>query len=353
MIQAIWALVAFVIAVSVLVTVHEFGHFYVARLVGVKVLRFSIGFGKALYRRQCQSGLEFVIAAVPLGGYVKMLDERESHVAERELPYAFNRQSVWRRIAIILAGPLFNILFAVLAYWLIFVIGTTSIKPMIGEIVPQSIAAQAGLRVHDQFIRIADDATPSWQAVRLQLLMHLGEDKHLPMAVMRDGQQKQYLLDLTGWQVDEHEPRPLQALGIVPYYPKLPLVITKVGDGTSAEKAGLLAGDKIIAINQKKIEKLPRLIETISDNVGKTIDLTVERNGQQQWVAVYVKPVSDTFIKGRIGVQFDVPKWPDNLLLKHRYSLLSAWGPALQKTWDMTALSFVLLGKMVVGEKRL
>lgn len=352
MLQIIWAVLAFIIAVSILVTVHEFGHFYVARLVGVKVLRFSIGFGKSLYRHQFKSGLEFIIAAIPLGGYVKMLDEREDSVAEEDLPYAFNRQSVWRRIAIILAGPLFNILFAIVAYWIIFVIGTADVKPVIGEIAPQSIAAQAGLEINDQFLNVAGNLTESWQDVRLALLTHLGEKKELPITVIRAGQTRQHQLNLNTWQVDEQMPRPLQALGITPYYPFVPLIITKVLPESSARKAGLRVNDKIVAVNNEKMHNVLVLIDTISNNADKKIKLTIERENQQQSIPVFVEPISDpaASVKGRIGVQFAAPEWPDTMLLKQHYSLITAWRPALHKTWEMTALSFTLLGKMIVGE---
>jgi regulator of sigma E protease len=352
MMQILWSLLAFIIAVSILVTVHEFGHFYVARLVGVKVLRFSIGFGKALYRRQCKSGVEFIIAAVPLGGYVKMLDEREGDVIPADLPYAFNRQSVWRRMAIILAGPLFNILFAILAYWLILIIGDIALKPVIGEIAPHSIAAQAGLQSNDEFVGIAQASTPSWEAVRLQLLTHLGEKKTLSVKVMRDGQAKQLHLNLTDWQVDQQMPRPLETLGITPYYPPMPFIITKVMPGSAAAEAGLQAGDKIITLNEQTFTQLPALIDTISEQVNQVIRLTIERDGMQQSLPVRVDPVADpgSFAKGRIGIQFESPAWPESMLVTQRYSLMAACLPALQKTWDMTALSFALLGKMVVGE---
>lgn len=354
MLQIIWSVLAFIVAVSILVTIHEFGHFYIARLLGVKVLRFSIGFGKTLYRHHFKSGLEFIIAAIPLGGYVKMLDEQEGHVSEKDLPFAFNRQPIWRRIAIILAGPVFNFLFAIVAYWLVFVIGVTEVKPVIGEVAPQSIAAQAGIQTKDQIFAIADTKTASWQDVRLELLTYLGEKTLLPITIIRNKTLQHRELDLTTWKVDDQLPEPLETLGISPYYPEVPLVINQVVADSPAETAGLQVGDKIIALEKEKINSVPELIDSISAHVDQEIQLTIERKGLEQTVKVWVEPkphdITDGEAKGKIGVQFDVPKWPEDMLFKQRYSVFSAWKPAIHKTWEMTALSFTLLGKMLVGE---
>ncbi|HIP52795.1 MAG TPA: RIP metalloprotease RseP, partial [Chromatiales bacterium] len=175
--------VSFVVALGVLITVHEFGHFWVARRLGVKVLRFSIGFGKPLLRWSGKDDTEYVVAALPLGGYVKMLDEREEPVPEPELPHAFNRQSLPVRSAIVVAGPLFNFLFAIFAYWAIFVGGDTGLKPLVGEVAPQSIAAEAGFKPSDEILDIDGKETPAWESVIYALLEESLGDKDLQVRV--------------------------------------------------------------------------------------------------------------------------------------------------------------------------
>lgn len=165
------SVLAFVVAIGVLVTVHEFGHYWVARRCGVKVLRFSVGFGRPLWRRVAgKDRTEYVIAAIPLGGYVKMLDEREEPVAEKDLPRAFNRQNVWRRIAIVIAGPTANFLFAIAAFTLMFIVGVSGVKPLVGEVMPGSLAEQAGFERQDEILRVEDKSTPTWELVALNLL---------------------------------------------------------------------------------------------------------------------------------------------------------------------------------------
>ncbi|HLB58355.1 MAG TPA: RIP metalloprotease RseP, partial [Gammaproteobacteria bacterium] len=215
------SLLGIVITIFFVVGVHEFGHFIVARAVGIKVLRFSIGFGKALYRWYDKKGTEYVIAAIPLGGYVKMLDETEAPVLEEESHLAYNRQSLYKRIAVIIAGPFFNLLFAFVLYWGLFVAGFISVVPLIGKIIPHSIAAKAGLKSQEEIVRIDNKPTASWTSVSIRLLSLAGNKGEMKIVTKHIKTQaiQTYTLDLTHFQMDKLQPEPLKSLGIIPYEP--------------------------------------------------------------------------------------------------------------------------------------
>lgn len=215
------SILSILLTILLIVGIHEFGHFIVARLVGVKVLRFSIGFGKTLFRWHDKKGTEYVFAAIPLGGYVKMLDESEDNINPTELPYAYNRQPIYKRLAIVTAGPVFNFLFAFLIYWFLFIIGFTTIVPLIGKVLPNSIAAQAELQARQEITRIDDAPTASWNAVILNLLFHVGNKEKIQLSTKNSDthQVQQHTLDLTHWQIDDLKPDPLLSLGIEPYLP--------------------------------------------------------------------------------------------------------------------------------------
>jgi len=358
MLSFLYTLFAFLVAITVLVVIHEFGHFWVARRLGVKVLRFSVGFGKTLFRYQTKSGTEFVIAAIPLGGYIKMLDEAEGPVADEELPYAFNRKPLLSRTAVVLAGPLFNLLFAIVAYWLMFVIGVTSIAPVIGKIAPHSIAAEAGLQSQQKIISIDGNKTPSWHAVNLALLKQLGSNKILnlqtqPIDDPIDDRPSptNHQLNLQRWTLDPNNPRPLRALGIHPFQPSAPAVIAKVVMRTPAATAGLQAGDKIITVDGRPINNFSEFVEMIQASPNKPVTLGITRNSQTKKIVVIPKAKKNASgqLVGFLGVQSAVIKWPDSLINKQQYSLLGAVWPALQRTWHIMTLSMITLGKIITG----
>lgn len=213
-----------ILTILLIVGIHEFGHFMVAKCLGVKVLKFSIGFGKALVKWHDKSGTEYAFSAIPLGGYVKMLDEGEGHVAPTELPLAYNRQKIWKRFLIVAAGPLTNFILALVLYWIIFVTGFINPVPITGEIIPHSIAAQAGMQKNQEIISIDQQPVMSWMSIILRLLPHTGNHDKISIQT-RDIHQHTnytYLLNLTDWKMDELKPDPLLSLGIVPYQPTTP-----------------------------------------------------------------------------------------------------------------------------------
>ncbi len=236
---------AFIVAIGVLVAVHEFGHFWVARRLGIRVLRFSIGFGKPLYRRVLGADqVEFVIAAVPLGGYVKLLDEREGNVAEHDLPRAFNRQPVWKRIATLLAGPIFNLIFAIALYWVLFVAGVPAIKPVVGEIAPDSIAAHAGLRYEDEILQVGGEPTATLEAATLAILEDLTDDGTIDLRVRGiDGAERNVSLVAGDRSRELTQPDALlPGLGFDTWRPRVKPVIAVVTPGSAGERAGLAGG---------------------------------------------------------------------------------------------------------------
>ena len=255
---------AFIVAIGVLVTVHEFGHFWVARKLGVKVLRFSVGFGKPLWaRRFGKDDTELVVAAIPLGGYVKMLDEREGEVADAERDRAFNRQPLSTRISVVAAGPLFNFLFAILAYWMMYVSGVPGMRPVVGEVIPSSYAEQAGFRAGDELLAVQDTETPSWEAAVLSLLDAGLSDQASFRIGVRDAtgndRELRVVMDESGRLLEKGGL--LENFGIRPWRPVYPAVIDRLVAGSPGARAGMIGGDRVVAADGNAIENWNAWVE--------------------------------------------------------------------------------------------
>ncbi|MBT3014353.1 MAG: sigma E protease regulator RseP [Candidatus Thiodiazotropha sp. (ex Clathrolucina costata)] len=350
----LFTLVSFIVALAILIAVHEFGHFWVARKLGVKVLRFSIGFGRALWRRtSVVDGTEYVIAAIPLGGYVKMLDEREAPVEAEEQHRAFNRQSLGVRSAIVVAGPLFNFLFAILAFWLIFVTGDTGLKPIVGEVEGGSIAEQAGFTRGDEILAVADQPTPTWESVVYVMLSEALDTPNLAVRVRsQTGMEHIYRVASDGLSGLAEDGMLLQNLGFTPDRPTLPPVIGEVLDGEPAALAGLKSGDRIVTVDGVDVVDWSDWVNYVRKRPGQNLDLEVDRNGD--YIALSVTPLmieGDGESYGRIGASVDVP---DDLMDDYRavvkYGPIDAIGQSLYKTWDLSLLMLRMLGKMIIGE---
>ena len=269
---------SFVIALGILIAVHEFGHFWVARRLGVKVLRFSIGFGKPLWSRRGRTDqTEYVIAAIPLGGYVKMLDEQEGEVAADELHRAFNRQLLWKRTAIVAAGPIFNFIFAIAAYSAVFLGGVEGTRPIIGEVSPSTIAAQSGFEVGDEFVSIAGDKTPTWDSVTLALLDGTMEGRVVPVELKRNANLRLLNLDLSEAAQLLKGQFILETLGIAPWRPELPAVIDRVVEGGAADVAGLQDGDDVVAVQGEYIQNGAQLVEVVRSHPDREMTVAIWR----------------------------------------------------------------------------
>lgn len=349
------SIAAFVLAIGVLVTVHEFGHFWVARRLGVKVLRFSVGFGRPIWRRVAGADqTEYVIAAVPLGGYVKMLDEREGEVPSADLVRAFNRQSVGRRIAIVIAGPLFNFLFAIGAYAAMYAVGLEGVKPLVGEVVADSPAARAGLRPQDRITSVGGEAVRTWEEVRLALLDQGLKEDSLILELTRPNEASRLLeVDLGGLKLLKEEGDFIETIGVRPWRPVIPKIID-VEAGGAADRAGLRPGDLISSVGGRTIESVSEWIQIIQDHRRKPLDVKVQRD--RELVDIEIIPdekIVDEkivgFINARIGGHMS-EEVREQLRVTVRYGPVDALGRGLVRTWEMTGLTLRVLAKLVVGD---
>jgi regulator of sigma E protease len=346
--------VAFIVALGVLIVVHEYGHYIVARLCGVKVLRFSVGFGRplALWRRG-PDRTEWVIAAVPFGGYVKMLDEREGTVAPGEAHRAFNRQSLGRRFLIVVAGPAFNFVFAIVVYAGLFMYGLPEARPVLAEPPAGSIAAAAGLRPGDT-VRAADGSpVETWQELRWRVLQAALQQQALTLeSVNERGHIAQATLDLRGFPTDEVESDVLERVGLRLYRPKLEPILGEVVSGSPAGQAGLAAGDRVVLVDGKAVGSWEELVAAIRARPGEPLTLRVERQGTARIVEVIPEAIGSGDARiGRIGAAPQVPReHAERMLIRVQHGPLESLGRAVAKTWDISIFSLKMLGRMVLGQ---
>ncbi|MDH3315522.1 MAG: RIP metalloprotease RseP [Gammaproteobacteria bacterium] len=343
----------FVIAIGVLVTVHEFGHFWVARRLGVKVLRFSIGFGRPLWRtRAGRDDVEYVIGAIPLGGYVKMLDESEGDVPASQVHRAFNRQSLPVRFAVVSAGPVFNFLFAVIAYWAMFIIGVAGLKPLVGEVAPNSLASAAGFKPGQEITRVADRETRSWEGVIQGIIGGSLAREPVSVQVTDPSRGIETLsIDLSQVALDDlTRGQFFERLGLSPMRPKVPPRFGKVFEGKPADKAGLRQGDLVIAVDGLPIETWSQLVDYLRARPEQSIQVVVDRSGQRQQLTLIPRAEEENGEKvGKIDAALD-ESVREQYYGVERYSVVEALGRALDKTGQITALTLQMLWKMVTLE---
>jgi regulator of sigma E protease len=350
---ALISLLAFIVAIGVLVTVHEFGHFWVARRLGVKVLRFSIGFGKPLWQRRFGAdNTELVVAAIPLGGYVKMLDEHEGEVPATELDRAFNRQPVRSRMAIVVAGPLFNFLFAIAVYWLMFVAGVPGLRPVVGTVTPDSYAEQAGIVSGDEILAVGATATPTWETTVLALLdASLGGHDAVALTVRNSqGVERHLLASFESSDQLLKKGGVLENFGLTPWQP--PAVIDRLVEDGAGARAGLQPGDRIVQADAVAISSWSRWVDYVRARPGQVIEVRVLRSGQEIVLGLTPDSVADAGQTiGRIGAYVRLPDDDQRATMRVvvRYGPLQAVSEALGKTWDVTTLTLRTLWKMVSG----
>lgn len=342
----------FIIAIGVLVTVHEYGHFWVARRLGVKVLRFSIGFGRAIWSRRAGADqTEYVIAAIPLGGYVKMLDEREGDVPQAEQHRAFNRQPLSVRFPIVLAGPLANFLFAIVAYWVMFVVGVSGLRPFIGEVVPGSLAAGAGIAPEQEIVAVDGRDTKTWEQVIQDIIAVTLKQEPLDLKVREpSGEVRALELDLRGVELDElTRGRLFQALGMEPLRPQIPATIGFIEPDSPADRAGLRVGDSVVAADGKSVVDWQAWVAHVRAHPEQTIRVEVDRDGARVPLSLRPDAVSDeSGTIGRIGAGVETPTDSvEHFYATVRYSPVDALFQALTKTWDSSVLTLRMFWKMV------
>ena len=345
---------AFIIAIVVLVAFHEYGHYLVARWCGVKVLRFSIGFGKVLYcKKFAGSDTEWVISAIPLGGYVKMLDEREGEIKAAELPFAFNRQPVLQRMAIVVAGPLANMLLAILFYWGLFIYGIPGLKPALGNIAAQTPAATAQLQSQQTIVSINGKPTPSWQDVRWVLLdavLQSGDVK-LEMRTAQ-GETVQRVLDISTLTAADLDSDFLGKLGLQPYQPVVKAVIGKLVEGGVAQRAELKVGDTILSANGEPVSDWGKWVEVVRSHPASLLQLEIKREGHV--IALDLTPDSvkeaDKQV-GKIGAAPQIDQQEiEAMMTVVRYSPVAAFAQAIRKTWETSVVSLQMMGRMLMGQ---
>ncbi|MDF7328887.1 sigma E protease regulator RseP [Proteus mirabilis] len=352
----LWNLAAFIIVLGILITVHEFGHFWVARRCGVYVERFSIGFGKAIWRKTDKHGTEFVVAWIPLGGYVKMLDERVAEVAPERRHLAFNNKTVGQRAAIVAAGPIANFLLAIVAYWLVFMIGVPALKPIIADIRPDSIAEQAKLTPGMELKSVAGIETPDQNAVRLALVSKIGaKDVTFVVTQPNSLSESENILNLQQWNFDPERQDPIVSLGIMPVGARLDSKVVEVTPDSAAEKAGLQAGDRIVKVDGQPIDTWHPFTYFVRQSPNKTLELLVERNGASLVLNITPTaiPLKDGSEVGQVGAKLQVLPPDEQYLIMQQYNPFSALYEASDKTWQLMGLTVKMIGKLVVGDVKL
>jgi regulator of sigma E protease len=347
-------IVAFIVALGVLIVVHEYGHYLAARLCRVKVLRFSVGFGRALFSRRVGADrTEWVIAAVPFGGYVKMLDEREEPVAPEDAPRAFNRQGVWTRCFIVVAGPVFNFLFAILVYAGLFMHGLPEARPVLGAPPPSSAAALAGLRAGDTVRSIDGETLATWQELRWRVLQAALQREPVRLETIDErGRIEAATLDLSAFPASEVEADALERIGLRLYRPPLEPVLGQVVAGGPAARAGLEPGDRVVRADGAQIESWESLVNAIRARPAQPLRLTVERGATTR--AVDVVPDAIGSGEGRIGRIGAAPQVPaahaEKMLVRVQYGVLESLWRGVTKTADISVFSLKMLGRMLTGQ---
>lgn len=353
MMSILWNLGSFILALGILIAAHEFGHFWVARRCGVYVERFSIGFGKSLWRKVGKDGTEYTLAMIPLGGYVKMLDERVDDVPADKKHMAFNNKPLWQRSAIVAAGPMANFMFAIFAYWVVYLIGIPAVRPIIGEVAPQSIAAEAGISSGMELKSISGIKTADWESANMAMISHIG-DKEMVITVTEPNNdyEVQRTLNLSSWSFDPESERVLTTLGITPYSPAITLSISQLVDGGAAIDAGFRLNDRIVAIDNTPISQWKEVVDAVRSHPEQALLFELEREGQR--VSVTLTPKSkklanDEFI-GYAGFAPEVEAWPESYRINLQFGPIEAVGKATEKTWQLVTLTFDMVTKLVTGD---
>ena len=342
------------IALGVLVSFHEFGHFWVARRCGVKVERFSIGFGTPLLTWRDKYNTEFILAALPLGGYVKMVDEREGTIDPEDVEYSFNRKSVWQRMAIVSAGPIANFLLAAVAFWWVFLSGEKGLAPVVGMVEENSLAANAGFEVGMEIVAVDGEATDTWNAVSKQLFGFIGSTGSIPFTVVYadSNLSTELSLSVDSWLRDAQEPSPLRDLGISPPFELDSLSLAAVFEDGAGYAAGLRTGDQLLAINNKDIEHIGEFIEQVANSANIEVLLDVQRGDELLTIRAFPRLVEREGREvGQLGVQLaSAGKYPDDLVRDIDYNIVSAIPRSIRETADTSIFVFKSIGKLIVGD---
>ena len=368
MLDFIWNTAAFIIALSILVAIHEYGHFWVARRCKVKVHRFSIGFGKVLFKKLDKHGTEFVIAAIPLGGYVKMLDGRVEEVPEALSEFSFDKKSVWQRIAIVAAGPIANFLLAIIAFFLMYMIGVGSAKPVVNGVLENSPVSVITTQSPFQVSAVNGRTVNDWEALNLALVAQIGEpsvelsvtpvnlfdlssNSQSTLSENREPSQT-YTVSLANWKFDPKKESIISSLGLIPYSPKVHLSAASIAENGAAQRSGLEINDKLIAINGIQLDDWQQFVKLIQENANQPLRLVIERGAIKHTLTLVpdARESADGTLRGYIGVAPKVDPYPEQLRVSLKYGPIDSFLKGVDKTWQLSELTFSTLVKLVTGD---
>lgn len=351
MLDFIWYAAAFAVTLGILVAFHEFGHFWVARRCGVKVLTYSVGFGRAIWSRTAKDGTQYQVGMIPLGGYVRMLDERIDEVKPEERHVSFNAKSVYQRFAIVAAGPIANFILAVAVLWLMFGIGVPTVKPVIGDVEPGSIAAQAELQRGQEIVQVGKVEAYDWQQVQLGLMAAIGNNQVELVVNTADGTQRLKTLDISQWQFDPETESTFGSLGIAVYQPTVYTELAQVMDDSPAAEAGLKVGDTVLQANDTAIESWQQFTDIIAASPGQLLRLLIERNGVQQEISVAVgEREQGSAVIGYLGIVPETEALPEDYVFNHQYGIVSGFVKGAEQTWSLMVVSVQMIGKLLTGD---
>lgn len=360
MLDFLWNTASFIVALSILVAIHEYGHFWVARRCGVKVHRFSIGFGKVLFKKIDKHGTEFAIAAIPLGGYVKMLDGRVEDVPDELLAFSFDKKTVWQRMAIVAAGPIANFLLAILAFFFMYSIGVDSAKPIVSGVKDNSPASVIIAPEMFQITAVNGQVINDWEALNLSLVAQIGEDnltlEIIPLTVANsqvvNEPSETYKVSLKNWKFEPKQASIISSLGFIPYSPKVHLIVASVTDGGAASRSGLLENDKLVSIDGTELVNWSQFVTLVQNNPDQNLNLVIERAGSQKLMTLKpdAKSVEGGEVRGVIGLAPKVDAYPDQFRVSLKYGVIDSFIKGVDKTWQLTTLTFDTLIKLITGD---
>lgn len=354
MMSLIYTLLSFIVAISILVAIHEYGHYIVAKKLGVKILRFSIGFGKPLWSKRFGADqTEFVIAALPLGGYVKMLDKRETEIAPEEEHREFTRQSVWTRIAIVFAGPAFNFIFAIFAYWMMFVVGVSGIKPVIGTIEENGLAEKSGLISGYEIVAINNTKTPIWDVAVKNIIPAIVDRSQAELELKdKDGNTHNRTLDFSSTTGEIKVEKLFQQLGFKPWRPIIQPVVGLVVENSPAQNAGFVVGDRILKVNDVVTPDWVDVVDIVSSKPAAILKVTVMRDGNEKILQVIPEEIVRKGKKvGRVGLGHKAgASYPKEMRVTHGYNIAESVPRAFVRTWDFSVLTLKMMGRIFTGD---